>query len=106
MTTSFFLPETADIPTQIDTAAVDNSTNAVRIYYALDGITRNINVSKSALSAWEIFGGNNIPLDDYHLVYLVELNGQMIKIDHDERIKLSEESTRLRYRKVSCGLWM
>lgn len=95
MNTSFFLPKTADIPTQLDTAAVDNSTYAVRIYYALDGITRDINVGKSALSAREIFDGNNMPLDDNHLVYLVEINGQMIKIYHDDRIKLSEESTRL-----------
>ena len=95
MTTSFLIPETADIPTQIDTATVDNSTYAVRIYYALDGITRDINVGKSAPSARELFGGNNMPLDDNDLVYLVEINGQMIKIDHNERIKLFEESTRL-----------
>ena len=70
-------------------------TYAICIYYALDGITRDLNVCKSALSTREIFVGNNIPLDDNQLVYLVEMNGQMTKIDHDQRIKLSEESTRL-----------
>lgn len=95
MSISLLIPETADIPTQNDTAAVDNYPYAICIYYALDGITHDINVCKSALSAREIFGGNDIPLDDNHLVYLVEKNGQMIKIDHDQLIKLSKESTRL-----------
>ena len=94
MNISLLIPETADIPTQNDTA-VDNYPYAICIYYTLDGISHDYNVCKSALTAREIFGGNDIPLDDNHLVYLVEKNGQMIKIDHDQLIKLSKESTRL-----------